>query len=312
MNNLPNRREFLAQTLTATAGLGLLSGGCASSPKAAKGEWFQISLAEWSLHVAIRDQKRLTNLDFPKVARREFGIGAVEFVNQMFMDKAQDKAYLAELKKTCDGEGVRSVLIMCDREGNLGDPDAKKRTTAVENHYKWADAAKFLGCHSIRVNAATGNVGTYAEQQERAADGLRRLSEYCAKLKLNCIVENHGGLSSNGAWLASVMRRVGLPNCGTLPDFGNFYIDRAKNEQYDRYKGVTELMPFAKGVSAKAHEFDAAGNETATDYFRMMKIVKDAGYRGYVGIEYEGKRLSEYEGIRATKALLEKVRAQLA
>jgi sugar phosphate isomerase/epimerase len=311
MKNLPNRREFLAQSLTATAGLGLMS-GCSTSQPVAKGEWFQISLAEWSLHVAILNEKRLTNLDFPKVARREFGIGAVEFVNQMFMDKAKDKTYLTELKKTCSGEGVRGVLIMCDREGSLGDPDTKKRTTAVENHCKWAEAAKFLGCHSIRVNAATGNVGSYAEQQERAADGLRRLSEFCAKLKLNCIVENHGGLSSNGAWLASVMRRVGMPNCGTLPDFGNFYIDRTKNEQYDRYQGVTELMPFAKGVSAKSHDFDAAGNETATDYRRMMKIVKAAGYRGFVGIEYEGKSLSEYEGIRATKALLERVRTELA
>lgn len=307
------RREFLAQALTATAGLSLLPACTTNSTSGgSKKNWFEISLAEWSLHVAIRDEKRLTHLDFPKVARREFNLGAVEHVNQMFMDKAADKAYLAELKRTCDGEGVRSVLIMCDREGNLGDPDAMKRDTAVSNHHKWADAAKFLGCHSIRVNAATGNTGSYAEQQERAAAGLRKLSEYCATLKLNCIVENHGGLSSNGAWLASVMRRVAMPNCGTLPDFGNFYIDRAKDEQYDKYQGVTDLMPFAKGVSAKTYDFDAAGNETTIDYPRMMKIVKDAGYRGHVGIEYEGKTLPEYDGIRATIRLLERTRAALA
>ena len=204
-----NRREFLARSLSAAAGLSLLP--ACSTTTSSKKDWFEISLAEWSLHVAIRDEKRLTNLDFPKVARREFNLGAVEYVNQLFMDKATDQAYLAELKKTCDGEGVRSVLIMCDREGNLGDPDDKKRDLAVSNHHKWADAAKYLGCHSIRVNAATGNVGSYAEQQARAADGLRKLSEYCATLKLNCIVENHGGLSSNGAWLSSVMRRVAMP-----------------------------------------------------------------------------------------------------
>lgn len=270
---------------------------------------FEISLAEWSLHKTILNEKKLTNLDFPVVARREFGIGAVEYVNQMFMDKARDAAYLRELKHRCDGEGVRSLLIMCDREGNLGDADAARRTRAVENHHKWAEAAKFLGCHSIRVNAATGNVGTYDEQKDRAADGLRRLSMFCATLGLNCIVENHGGLSSNGAWLAAVMREVNLPNCGTLPDFGNFRLD--DGTMYDRYQGVAEMMPFAKAVSAKANQFDNAGNCVETDYRRMMKIVLDAGYRGWVGIEYEGNTLSEYDGIRATKRLLEIVRGEL-
>ncbi len=313
MNQSVNRRSFLKQSTLALAGLSLGSmAGCQTGASSSKKNWFDISLAEWSLHVAIRDEKRLTNLDFPKIARREFNIGAVEYVNQMFMDKAKDTAYLTELKNICNGEGVRSVLIMCDREGNLGDPDTKKRQTAVSNHHKWAEAAKFLGCHSIRVNAATGNVGSYEEQQKRAADGLRKLSEFTATLGLNTIVENHGGLSSNGAWLSGVMKLVGLPNCGTLPDFGNFYIDRVKNEQYDRYKGVTELMPFAKGVSAKTHDFDAQGNEVNTDYLRMMKIVKAAGYRGFVGIEYEGKTLGEFDGIRKTKALLEKVRAEIA
>jgi L-ribulose-5-phosphate 3-epimerase len=308
-----NRRDFLKQSSLAFAGLGLAAAtGCQTGTKTAKKPWFEISLAEWSLHVAILQKKELTNLDFPKIARREFNIGGVEYVNQMFMDKARDAAYLKELKGICDGEGVRSVLIMCDREGNLGDPDTKKRTTAVENHHKWADAAKFLGCHSIRVNAATGNVGTYEEQQKRAADGLHQLAEYTAKLGLNTIVENHGGLSSNGAWLAGVMKQVNLPNCGTLPDFGNFYIDRVKNEQYDRYKGVTELMPFAKGVSAKTMDFDAKGNESTIDYRQMLQIVKAAGYRGFIGIEYEGKTLGEIQGIMKTKALLEKFRAELA
>jgi L-ribulose-5-phosphate 3-epimerase len=304
-----NRRNFLQSTgLFATAALA----GCAAPSPTVRREWFQISLAEWSLHSAIRDQKTMTNLDFPKVARRDFKVGAIEYVNQLFMDKAKDQAYLRTLKDTCDGEGVKSLLIMCDREGNLGDPSDDKRVQAVENHKKWADAAKFLGCHSIRVNAATGNVGDYEEQQKRAADGLSRLSDYCQPLNLNVIVENHGGLSSHGRWLAGVMEMVGRKTVGTLPDFGNFHIDRNAGKEYDRYLGTKELMPFAKGVSAKAHAFDEDGNETQTDYVRMMKIVKDAGYRGYVGIEFEGKAMSEHDGIRATKALLERVREQLA
>ena len=199
---------------------------------------------------------------------------------------------------------------MIDREGNLGDPNTDKRTKAVENHYKWVEAAKTLGCHSIRVNARSG--GEYAEQVNLAADGLRRLSEFAKDFGLNVIVENHGGLSSNGAWLVEVMKTVGLSNCGTLPDFGNFLIDRKKGIEYDRYQGVDELMPFAKAVSAKTHQFDKNGNETKTDYFKMMEIVvKKHGYHGYLGVEFEGPG-SEIEGVIATRKLLERCAANLA
>jgi len=292
------RRSFLQQTALGTAALAL--GGCASLGR--RKPLFDISLAEWSLNKALFGGK-LNHLDFPKAARQDYGIGAVELVNQFMMKKAKDQAYLAEFKRRADGEGVKILLIMCDDEGELGDPDAKKRTQAVENHYKWVEAAKFFGCHSIRVNAYSK--GTPEEQRERVADGLHRLSTFGAKLGLNVIVENHGGLSSRGDWLVSVMRKVNLPNCGTLPDFGNF-------EDYDRYKAVAEMMPFAKAVSAKSHDFDAQGNCIETDYWRMLKIVLDAGYRGYFGVEYEGEKLSEPEGIRATKRLLEKVRDEMS
>ncbi|MCO5052675.1 MAG: sugar phosphate isomerase/epimerase [Verrucomicrobiae bacterium] len=307
-----NRRQFIQISSLFAAGISMAAlSGCSSPRSASAKPWFQISLAEWSFHHALFG-KQMTNLDFPKIARREFDIHGVEYVNQFFKDKADDQAYLKELHSICDGEGIRSVLIMCDGEGNLGDPEAQKRAQAVQNHHRWARAARFLGCHSIRVNAATGGVGSFEEQQERAAEGLAKLGEYCATLGLNTIVENHGGLSSNGNWLSGVMRMVNRPNVGTLPDFGNFWIDHAKNEQYDRYLGVEQMMPFAKGVSAKSNDFDAAGNETTTDYRLMLKIVKDAGYRSFIGIEYEGSRLSEYDGVRATKALLEKVRDELA
>jgi len=307
-----NRREFFQSSGLLVGGI-MMAGlsGCSIFSGRSK-HWFEISLAEWSLHRTIRNDKKITNLDFPLVTRRDFGIGAVEYVNQFFMDKAQDLTYMKELKMRCDGEGVRSVLIMCDGEGNLGDPATERREQAVKNHYKWAEAAKFLGCHSIRVNAATGNAGSFEEQQKRAADGLASLGEYCAGLGLNAIVENHGGLSSNGAWLSGVMRLVDKPNVGTLPDFGNFYINRQTDDQYDRYLGTEELMPYAKGVSAKSYDFDDKGNETTIDYKRMLKIVKSAGYRSFIGVEYEGNRLSEYDGIGATKKLLEAVRAELA
>jgi sugar phosphate isomerase/epimerase len=211
------------------------------------------------------------------------------------------------MKQRAEDHGVKSLLIMVDREGNLGDPDDARRKQAVENHYKWVEAAKFLGCHSVRVNAASS--GTWDEQIRLAADGLRRLTEFAEPHGLNVIVENHGGLSSNGAWLSAVMKQVDHPRCGTLPDFGNFRT--GPGEWYDKYQGVRELMPFAKAVSAKSYFF-ANGREAYIDYHRMMKIVTDAGYRGFVGIEWEGHHLDEFAGIRATKTLLETVRASLS
>lgn len=302
-----NRRIFLQGSLAAGA-LVAAPGLLRAEEKAAVQEPFKISLAQWSLHKTIFGGK-LDNRDFAKAAKEDFGIDAIEYVNQFWKDKANDPKYVADLKKRADDLGVKTLLIMCDGEGALGDPDDAKRTKAVENHYKWVEAAKALGGHSIRVNAQSS--GEYDEQQKLAADGLRRLSEFAAKHGLNVIVENHGGLSSNGEWLAGVMKLVNLPNCGTLPDFGNFNLGGGK--QYDRYKGVDELMPFAKAVSAKSHDFDEEGNETRTDYFKMLDIVVNKhDYHGYCGIEYEGSKLSEAEGIKATKKLLERVREKMA
>ncbi len=306
----PTRRAVLATVGGCAAGAALVRpvSALVSSSSGSDDPLFRISLAQWSLHQRLqgRAEPKLDNLDFAKVAR-SLEIGAVEYVNQFFKDKAEDAKYLAEMNKVADGEGVRNLLIMCDGEGRLGDPDSGKRAEAVANHHRWVRAAKTLGCHSIRVNAASA--GTYEEQQERAADGLRQLSEFAAEHGISVLVENHGGLSSNGAWLAGVMRKVDHPGCGTLPDFGNFRIGRG--EEYDRYRGVAELMPFAKAVSAKSHDFDEAGNETHTDYLRMLRVVLEAGYRGYVGVEYEGGGLAEAEGIVATRRLLERVRTEL-
>ncbi len=301
-----SRRSFLAAA-GALAVAPRLSASDAPPP-------FKISLAQWSLHQAYFG-KKIDPLKFAETAKTEYGIEAVEYVNQFYKDKKKDDAYLADVKKVADDHGVRSVLIMCDGEGNLGDPDEAKRTKAVDNHKRWAEWAKFLGCHSIRVNAASDWKKGFEETQKLAADGLRKLTAVAGGFGVSVIVENHGGLSSHGGWLAGVMKRVELPGCGTLPDFGNFNIGKIEGQpaSYDRYQGVDELMPFAKGVSAKTHDFDADGNETHTDYRKMMRLVcQKHKYAGFVGIEYEGSKLSEPDGIRASKKLLEAVRLELA
>ncbi|MDA0349898.1 MAG: sugar phosphate isomerase/epimerase [Verrucomicrobia bacterium] len=302
---------------------------------------FKISLAQWSLHSALKAGE-LDNLDFPRIARENFGFNAIEWSSQFAFvehprlgDQPKDKAYLTEVKRITDDLGLTSLLIMCDHVGNLGDPDNTLRSNAVEGHYAWVEAAKFLGCHSIRVNAASDPSISSEEQRKLCIDGLGRVCTFAQPHGLNVIVENHGGLSSNGAWLASVISGVGLDNCGTLPDFGNFYVARNRGNseryaldkepyendsvyreddiglEYDRYQGVADLMPFAKGVSAKSHDFDAQGNEVNTDYRRILKIVADSGYSGYIGIEYEGSKTPEMEGIRLTKTLIERTLASL-
>jgi len=240
----------------------------------------------------------MTNLDFPRIARTQFDIGVVEYVSILFDGKgsAEDTVYLRKLKNECEKYNVISNLIMVDGEGNLGSTDIADRDLAVTNHYKWVRAAKFLGCHSIRVNAA--GEGTPEEVQTAVIDGLGRLCEYASKFNINVIVENHWGNSSNPDWLIPVIKAVNRTNCGVLPDFGNF-------DKVDRYQAVEQMMPFAKGVSAKSYDFDEQGNETKIDYPKMLKIVKKSGYSSYLGIEYEGERLSEDEGVKATMKLVE-------
>ncbi len=270
---------------------------------------YDLSLAQWSLHRTLNDGK-LDHLDFISKTKNDFGIHAVEYVNQFFKDKAKDKTYLNEMNKRASDHDVKQLLIMIDGEGGLGDPNDTKRNEAVENHYKWVEAAKHLGCHSIRVNAF--GVGSREDVFQAAVDGLGSLSTFAKDYNINVLVENHGGYSSDGKWLSGVMQQINMNNCGTLPDFGNFCVKRDSGkewdgsciEEYDRYQGVRELMPFAKAVSAKSHDFNEEGQEIHTDYFKMMDIVKSAGYTGYVGIEYEGSNLSEDEGILATKQLL--------
>jgi L-ribulose-5-phosphate 3-epimerase len=298
-----NRRDFL--TTSAAACVFGPSVAAAAAPRvtdaAAAPRAFRISLAQWSYHRALR-AREFDHLDFAQIARRDHGLDAIEYVNTFFKDRARDAAYLAEMNRRAADAGVVQHLIMIDGEGALGDPDATRRARAVDNHRPWLDAARTLGCTTIRVNAQSD--GPPDERERLAADGLRRLVEIAAPMNLNVIVENHGGLSSRGDWLVRVMRRVDHPRIGTLPDFGNFY-------EYDRYTGVADMMPFAKAVSAKSHAFDSDGNETRTDYVRMLRIVRDAGFTGWVGIEYEGEAMPERDGIAKTLQLLQRVQRML-
>lgn len=313
-----SRRVALRSVGAAGAGVALLGAGCvgrapsvpAHEPRGtstpARSPLFGISLAQWSLHRAVQSGA-LEGLDFPRSATQDFQIDAVEYVSTLFKQGAST-GYVAELRRRCDDLGVASLLIMVDGEGALGDASESKRIDAAERHRKWLEAAAALGCHSIRVNAETPGEGGWAEKQRRAADGLRRLCDLAEPYDLNVILENHWGLSSNGAWVVGLLHRVGHRRFGTLPDFGNF-----DPKEYDAYDGVRDMAPFARAVSAKSHDFDdATGEETRIDYRRMMRIVLGAGYHGRVGIEYEGDRLSEPEGVRATKRLLERVREELS
>ncbi|WP_034044583.1 sugar phosphate isomerase/epimerase family protein [Wocania ichthyoenteri] len=276
--------------------------------------FFKISLAQWSLHKKIRSGE-MSPFDFAKEAHA-LGFEAIEYVSGLYNNEVKDLGIdevVKKLKIESEKHGMKNLLIMVDGEGNLASNDENQLNIALENHKKWVDAAKALGCHSIRVNAH--GEGTYDEVMERAVKGLTKLSEYAITQGINVLVENHGGYTSNGEWLASVMAKVNMPNCGTLPDFGNFCIKRKKDgceDEYDKYKGVKELMPYAKAVSAKSYDFDEHGNETVIDYLRILQTVKDADYSGYIGVEYEGSRLSEKDGILATKNLLLSIGKQLS
>ena len=277
----------------------------------------KISLAEWSLHRAIEAGK-IDHLDFPIIAKRDYGISAVEYVNGLFggnkmtfKEAAKNSAYLSELLKRSKDAGVFNHLIMIDDEGPLALPDDKVRLVAVDDHKKWIEAAKFLGCLTVRVNLHGD--GSPDDKKKASVDSLSRLGDFAKTMNINVVVENHGHESSNGAWVADVMKQVNRKNVGTLPDFGNFCLSQdwgttqgECKDYYDRYEGVKEMLPFAKGVSAKTYDFDSNGAQPKMDYKRLIDIVKTSGFKGYIGVEFEGNTQPEEEGIRKTKLLIEK------
>jgi len=308
------RRKFIMNATLLSAGLTSIGMGAFPIGNSFTIEdklFFKLSLAQWSLHKALFD-KKMDNLDFAAKSRA-FGCEGIEYVNAFFKDKAKDMAYLKEMNKRAENEGQQNVLIMIDGEGDLADANTENRLKGIENHFKWVEAAHFLGCHAIRVNLRGGK--EMSEAANASVDSLTKLSDFAKGSGISVLVENHGGFSSNGVWMTDVFSRIKNENCGTLPDFGNFCITRKDNnciEEYDKYKGMEQLLPFAKAMSAKSNVFDDQGNERNIDYYKIMKMVKDSGYRGFVGIEYEGNEVSEEKGIELTRDLLIKVGKELA
>jgi sugar phosphate isomerase/epimerase len=311
---MTTRRTFLKKSLLGAGALMLVP---SLDMKPVKNSDLKISLAEWSLHRALQAGK-IDHLDFPSIAKKDYNISAVEYVNGFFGGKKMDfkeagknSAYLNELLKRSKDAGVFNHLIMVDDEGPLALPDDKVRLVAVDDHKKWIEAAKFLGCLTVRVNLHGD--GTPDAKKTASIDSLSRLGDFAKPMNINIVVENHGHESSDGAWVADVMKQVNRSNVGTLPDFGNFCLsqdwgstqDECK-DYYDRYQGVKEMLPFAKGVSAKTYDFDKNGEQPKMDYKRLIDIVKASGFKGYIGVEFEGNTQSEEEGIRKTKLLLEK------
>jgi L-ribulose-5-phosphate 3-epimerase len=308
-SRLPSRRSFLRAASSVLATLGALPGAtlpvARAQDAAAGAKPFKLSLSQRSLHEEFA-AGRLDPLDFPRVASG-LGIDAVDLVSVFYEKKLKDRAHLSELKRRAAGEGVWSTLILVDGEGELGAPDEKGRRRAVDRHKKWVEAAAFLGCHAVCVQAASR--GNEDDQVAWVSDGLRRLCRFSDPFGIDILVENRAGFSASGSWLVEVINAVGHSRCGSRPNFGSFKLPDGRD--YDRYQGVRELLPFARAVSAQAHDFDERGEETGTNYAQMLKLVIDGGYRGYVSIEYEGKRLSEQAGIARTQQLLERVRARL-
>ena len=273
--------------------------------------FFKLSLAQWSLHQYVQDQDG-DPFQFAPMAKK-LGFEGLEYVNDLYDKEIEllgfDKV-VDSLKTMSEIHEMQNVLIMVDGEGDLADPDDDRRNEAVENHKKWIDAAQKLGCHSIRVNT----FGTNEPDIWKVAvvDGLKKLSAYAATKNINVLCENHGWLSSDAPKLMQAIQEVNMSNCGTLPDFGNWCVKRKDGAQWgdceevypDKYEGIKLMLPAAKAVSAKSYAFDENGNETTLDYPRILQLVKNSGYTGFIGVEYEGNEMSEEEGILTTKDLL--------
>lgn len=287
-----------------------------------KDSFFKTSLAQWSIHKSIREDG-LSPYEFAKIAH-ELGFEGLEYVNALYSDvtNSEDKASAMEefIKRNNDlaaKYNLKNVLIMIDGEGDLASSNPEERMIAVENHKLWIDAASKMNCSAIRINLkGEKEIENWIKY---SVESFGALGEYAKPLNINVIVENHGGLSSNASLLMKVINQVNLENCGTLPDFGNFCMSEGYGslkennckDLYDPYLGISEMLPKAFGLSAKSYAFDSNGDETSLDYYRLLSIAKDAGYNGFIGVEYEGNILSEKDGIIATKKLLEKAAKML-
>ena len=280
-------------------------------------------------------QGKFDLLGFPDLVKNTYGINGAEYWSIPFMGRENDRDFLNDLKRRSDDNGVDNLIILVDdidiktmQSGpSLASSNKNDRDTAIDYHKKWVDVAKNIGCHSIRINLRSEEENDQ-KILENSSESISKLIEFSKQDIISIVIENHGGITGDADWLVSLMKNVDSKHLGTLPDFGtyNFCIKRGNlnfqslsencEDQYDKYLGVKKLMPYAKGVSAKSHEFDKDGEELSTNYSRMIKIISESNYKGYITIEYEGAMkgmfggegtyLSPHEGILATKKLINK------
>ena len=271
----------------------------------------KFSLAQWSYNRELFDGK-MNTFDFIKEAK-SLGFDGVEYVNQFFKEKVDDFEYLDSLKQISSASGITNVMIMIDREGDLGDSDEGKRKDAVDNHKKWVDAAAYIDCNFIRVNAHGD--GTAEEMKNACSESIIRLADYAANKDIHILIENHGGFSSDASWLLALLDQINHKNVSLLADFDNWCIEREDGKlwgspcikEYDRQKGMRELLPHSKGISIKSFDFDKDGYESKMDYPALFKIMKQSKYNDFFAIEYEGHNLDSRTGVQKTKALADKM-----
>ena len=328
------RRNFIQTTIAASLGIPLM-GSNLISDSLLNDQNIKISLQCYSFASSLFT-KKMNIIDFPKIVREDFNIDAAEYWNRPMVEKRRDSNFIRELNKRTNDYGLENTFMLVDlinfqtgESKSLCSRDKIERNFAIEEHKEWIEFSKAIGCKGIRVNLWSDNM-TRSEVKSISQDSLGELLEFSNKINMSIVIENHGGYTSDAKWLIDLIKSINHPKLGTLPDFGtrNFCIKRAPKtesgifgsqcvDQYDKYKGVKEMLPYAKGISAKSHTFNNDGEEMSTDYKKMINLIKASGFNDYIAIEYEGaimalyakgnsKFLSSHEGILATKKLIEK------
>lgn len=245
-----------------------------------------ISLAQWALVDEVRAGKWKT-VEFAKIAREDFGINGIEYVNTLM--EVTTETYLKTLKNNAHDHGVTNVLIMVDDEGDGCAETKEGRKQFVVNHRKWIDAAHYLGCRAIRTNCRGSELSARVSREESlkwAAESYNMLLEYAVPAKIQVLIENHGGLSNDPDWMVALMQAVNNLYFGTYPDW------REPSQDFDNFEYLRKTVPFAKGMSYRNQPTDNL-------CVKMIKLCREAGYRGWYGIESSGR-----EAIMKGKQLL--------
>ena len=281
-----SRRDFIEKTALLSA-TGLIAPALALKSKTmtSRMTYDDISLAQWALVQEIRDGK-WKNLDFPRVAREDFGLNGIEFVNTLF--EVPTANYLNQLKKNADDHGVEMVLIMVDHEGDGCEPTAELRKQFVINHRKWIDIAQYLGCKSIRTNCRGPENVDKDEALKWAAESYHMLLEHAMEAGIGVSIENHGGVSNDADWMVSLLKEVNNLYFGSYPDW------RSPTDDFDNINYLEKMLLWALGMSYRNQPTEAGSA-------KMIKMCHDAGYRGWYGIESSGR-----EAIMQGKELLKK------